>query len=139
MAWVSVAEAGAERWLNSTACLEQCEAITSCAAKMKRPEQARTLCHISACESGKFCGKKVVRSPNGLYHGPFQFGKPTWKSVCQKLFKERKITGCAGKRSIYDTCCTSMCAAELIAAEINGGIKNWPVCGPAARRAIANE
>ena len=131
--------ADSKRWINSAACAEQCEQIQSCATKAHRADQGRVLCHIAACESGKFCGKKEVRSPNGLYHGPFQFGRPTWKSVCQPLFKKTGITTCSGKRSIYDTCCTSMCAAEVIGAELNNGIKNWPRCGPAAERAVASE
>lgn len=131
--------ADSKRWINSSACVDQCKVVEACAQKINRPELSRVLCHISACESGKFCGKKQVRSPNGMYHGPFQYGRPTWKSVCQPIFKEKGIKGCAGKNSIYDTCCTAMCSAELIGAEINGGIKNWPRCGPAAQRAVASE
>jgi len=135
----AAAYADSKRWITSSACIEQCGKIESCAEKVDRSEQGRVLCHIAACESGKFCNKKEVRSPNGLYHGPFQFGRPTWKSVCQPLLKKKGIQTCSGKKAIYDPCCTSMCAAELIAENINGGIKNWPHCGPAAQRAVASE
>jgi len=135
----SSAFADSKRWINSAPCVEQCQVISECAGKMQHPELSRVLCHVAACESGKFCGKKEVRSPTGKFHGPFQFGRPTWKSVCQPLFKAKGIKTCSGKKSIYDPCCTSMCASQLVAKEINGGIKNWPHCGPAAQRAVASE
>lgn len=113
--------------------------IEACADKVAHKDLGRTLCHIAACESGKFCGKKEVRSPSGKFHGPFQFVRGTWKSVCQPIFKAKGIKSCSGKKSIYDTCCTSMCAAELVADNVNGGIRNWPHCGPAAERAVASE
>ncbi len=133
----------AKRWLASPACAEQCELIQSCAAKVHRSEQGRVLCHIAACESGKFCAKtsanKPVRSPNGFYHGPFQFSRGTWRSICRPIFAKNKLTECRGKKSIYNACCTSMCAAEMIGAEVNRGIQNWPRCGPEAQRAVAAE
>lgn len=139
----SAPAADAKRWLDSAACAEQCEQIQSCAAKVNRAEQGRVLCHIAACESGKFCAKtaanKPVRSPNGLYHGPFQFSRGTWRSICQPIFAKNKLAECRKKNSIYNSCCNSMCAAEIIGAEVNRGIQNWPRCGPAAQRAVAAE
>src|SRR4051812_48816092 len=104
--------ASSERWINSARCAGLCENIQSCAAKAGRPELSRLLCHVAACEVGKFCGRKEIRSPNGLFYGPFQFTRATWRSVCQPLFKQQKIKGCSGKKSIYNTCCTTMCASQ---------------------------
>ncbi len=131
--------ASSKRWINSDQCTQLCGAIESCADKIQRPELSRLLCHVAACEVGKLCGKKEIRSPNGLFHGPYQFTNATWKSVCQPLFKQQGLKGCAGKKSIYDTCCTTACASSLIAEEINGGIRNWPQCGPLAKREVASE
>ena len=131
--------AHAKRWTGTPQCRELCTRITSCAAKTNHSELGPTLCHIAACESGKFCAHKEVRSPDGLYHGHFQFVKGTWRAVCMKIFRSGKIEGCADENSIYDPCCQTMCAAEIIARDLNGGIKNWPVCGPQALREINSE
>ncbi len=134
-----MAGANSKRWINSAPCVQMCDVIDSCAAKQDHAELGRLLCHVAACESGKFCSKKEVRSPNGLFFGPFQFTRQTWKSVCQPVFKKKGIKNCSGKKSIFDTCCSTACASELIAEDINGGIKNWPQCGPAAKRSVASE
>jgi len=131
--------ASSKRWINSAACVEMCEVIDDCAAKQDHADLGRLLCHVAACESGKFCARKEVRSPNGLFFGPFQFTRQTWRSVCQPVFKKKGVKNCSGKKSIFDTCCATACASELIAADINGGIKNWPQCGPAAKRSVASE
>jgi hypothetical protein len=136
---VSGQAASSKRWINSAPCVELCGAIEACAEKAKRPELSRLLCHVAACEVGKLCGKKEIRSPNGLFFGPFQFTRATWKTVCQPLFREQGLTGCSGKKSIYDTCCTTACASQLIARNLNGGVGNWPQCGPVAQRAVASE
>jgi hypothetical protein len=131
--------ASSKRWINSADCVELCGHIEVSAEKAKRPELTRLLCHVAACEVGKLCGEKEIRSPNGLFHGPFQFTRQTWKTVCQPLFKKQAIAGCSGKKSIYDVSCSTTCASQLIAEKINGGIRNWPQCGPVAKRAVASE
>ncbi len=91
---------------------------------------------MARCETGCRTG---ARSPSGKYRGPFQFVASTWRGVCQKIFREKKITGCSGKKSVHDTCCTAMCSAEIIASNRNGGLRNWPSCGREAERAVAAE
>jgi len=139
LAWFAAAEAGSARWITSEDCVDLCERIEACATQASRPDLGRLLCHLAACEIGKLCGKKEVRSPSGKFHGPFQFVRGTWRSVCQPIFRKKGLVACSGKKAIYDTCCTTACAAEIIAADLNGGIRNWPRCGPDARRSAASE
>lgn len=120
-------------------CGEMCQQIETCAAKVKRQDLSKFLCHMATCEVGKLCRAKEIRSPNGLFRGPFQFTTGTWRSICQPLFKRDAIDGCSGAKSIYDPCCATMCAAEIVAHDLNGGLKNWPICSKEATRAMASE
>jgi hypothetical protein len=114
-------------------CDDFCRVIDECARKVGRGEFSDLLCRISLCETGEKC-KQKIRSPSGKFHGPFQFLSRTWKSVCGPLFRKRKITGCSGKQGMYDACCSTQCAAEILATGANGGIRNWPVCGRKASK-----
>ena len=115
------------------ACDNLCDTIHTCAARIEREEHAKLLCLVAKCETGNKC-KSKIRSPNGKYKGAFQFLPRTWKSLCVPMFKKRKITSCLGKDGSYDSCCATMCAAEIVATQANGGLRNWPHCG---KRALA--
>lgn len=106
-------------------CAEFCEVIQSCASMTHHEELAGKLCRISRCETGNKC-RGNLDSPNGLFHGPFQFLPATWNSQCHPIFSRRHLTRCLGRKAIQDTCCATICAAEMVA---RGGIGNWPVCG----------
>jgi hypothetical protein len=120
------------------ACTELCDVIESCAAKVDHVELSNLLCKVARCETGETC-KKRIRSPSGKFHGPFQFLPATWRKICHPLFKRKGIAGCRGKNAMSDPCCATMCVAEMIADNLNGGLKNWPACGRKAKREIARE
>jgi hypothetical protein len=119
-----------------TGCERLCHTIDACAAKTDHADLGDLLCDVARCETGDRCLANA-RSPSGAYHGPFQFWPTTWRSLCRPIFKKRKLAHCKKKGAIYDTCCATICAADLIASDTNGGLKNWPTCGPRAREAAS--
>ena len=120
------------------ACDDLCGRIEACSALVDHADLSNLLCRVARCETGETC-KKDMRSPNGIYRGPFQFSRRTWRVICSPMFKAKKIKGCAGKEAISEPCCATMCVAEMVAENLNGGLKNWPACGRKAQRDIARE
>lgn len=106
-------------------CKGMCAEIDRCAAESGHSDLSQRLCELARCETGDKCFSRI-RSPNGRYRGVFQFSKRTWRSQCGPIFRRKNIKACAGPKAIFETCCSTICAAELIAA---GGIGNWPTCG----------
>jgi hypothetical protein len=116
---------------SSPRCGEFCETIQSCAAKADHADLGPLLCGIARCETGNKCVGRIT-SPNGLYRGPFQFVSSTWTSLCYPIFSRKGVRGCSSASAMHDTCCSSICAAEMIATRSNGGLRNWPVCSKKA-------
>lgn len=106
-------------------CNEFCGVIHACAKQADHEEMSGQLCRISRCETGNKC-RGSLDSPSRKFRGPFQFLTQTWNRRCRPIFLRKKIEGCSGKGAIHDTCCSTICAAEIIA---QGGIGNWPTCG----------
>jgi hypothetical protein len=121
----------------SAGCQSLCDEIRSCAGEIGQEKQADLLCHLAKCETGNKCVSEI-RSPSGKFRGAFQFSKQTWKSVCHPVFKKRNLKECLGTRGADDPCCATQCAAEIVATKANGGLRNWPHCGPIAREAASN-
>jgi hypothetical protein len=113
-------------------CQRLCHEIDTCAATADHAPLSDLLCDVARCETGDRC-LPGVRSPSSLYRGPFQFSARSWRSLCRPVFHRRHLSRCDRKGAIYDTCCATICAADLIADDTNGGLKNWPTCGPRAR------
>lgn len=101
------------------------ETIHTCAKESGHPKLFSTLRKIARCETGNKCIGHID-SPNGLYHGAFQFAPLTWENQCEPFFKERNIEKCENENSIYDICCSAICTSQIIS---RGGIGNWPTCG----------
>src|ERR1041385_219175 len=95
-------------------CGDFCDEIRRCARKAGHPGLGKRLCHIAECETGNKCVAHID-SPGGHHKGPFQFITPTWESQCPPVFARHHIDGCGGRDAIYDLCCASICAAEIVA------------------------
>ena len=106
-------------------CGDFCREIRRCAREGGHASLGARLCHIARCETGDKCIARID-SPGGHHKGPFQFITPTWDSRCPAIFLRHHIERCRGKEAIYDLCCATICAAEMVA---EGGAGNWPHCG----------
>src|SRR3954470_18343341 len=60
--------------------------IRACAVRSKHKRLSGLLARIARCETGNKCTGQID-SPNGLYHGPFQYATGTWDSVCRPIFE----------------------------------------------------
>ncbi len=109
-------------------CGEFCGVIHVCAAMADHEDLSQTLCGISRCETGDKC-RGNLDSPTGRFRGPFQFLPQTWNAQCKPIFAQKHFADCTKKGAIHDTCCATICAAEIVA---QGGLANWPSCGKRA-------
>jgi hypothetical protein len=111
-------------------CRKFCDIIKTCATRAKHPKLASLLCRIARCETGGKC-TGMLDSKRQLYMGPFQYNEVTWRERCLPLFERKQLDECAGDDAIYDVCCATICAADMIG---KGGIAQWPRCGKRAKK-----
>jgi hypothetical protein len=114
----------------SPRCESFCGTIRICAEKNGHEDLSELMCGIARCETGDKCSGRID-SLRRRYRGAFQFSPRTWRSLCGPIFDRINRRACKPSRSIYDICCASECAAEILSRD---GIGNWPACGKKASR-----